>query len=71
MLHRFTVGGIAALVAIVAATMVVAVSPTEAKKAPRCTRTCQWKCDGLGVGNRCVGRWYRVCGEWRCLTTQG
>ena len=69
MLSRFTVGGIATLVAIVAATMVAAVSPTEA--APRCTRTCQWKCDGVGAFGRCAGKWYRQCSEWRCHRKTG
>jgi hypothetical protein len=67
MLRQFTVGGIAALVAIVVATMAAAVSPTEAK----CTRTCQWKCDGVGALGRCVGKWYKQCGEWRCSRTTG
>jgi hypothetical protein len=46
MLRQFTVGGIAALVAIVVATMAATVSPTEAAK---CTRTCQWKCNGISL----------------------
>jgi hypothetical protein len=68
MLRQFTVGGIAALVAIVVATMAATVSPTEAAK---CTRTCQWKCDGVGALGRCVGRWYKQCGEWKCSRQTG
>jgi hypothetical protein len=68
MLRQFIVGGIAALVAIVVATMVAAVSPAEAAG---CKRTCQWKCSGVGAFGRCVGSWYKQCGEWRCLRTIG
>jgi hypothetical protein len=68
MLRQFTVGGIAALVAIVVATMAAAVSPTEAGE---CTRSCQWKCDGVGAFGRCVGTWNKQCGEWKCSRQTG
>ena len=74
MLRRLTVGGIAALVAIVVATMVATVSPSEAWKeraGPNCTRTCQWHCSFIGVFGRCVGKWYRQCGEWMCHRQTG
>jgi hypothetical protein len=56
------------LVAIVVATMAAAVSPSEAGG---CKRTCTWKCNGVGVFNRCIGGWYKVCGEWKCHMQQG
>src|SRR5262245_45515290 len=65
---RGPAGGIAALVTIVVATMAASVSPTEAAG---CKRTCQWKCDGIGAFGRCVGRWYKVCGEWMCHRKTG
>jgi hypothetical protein len=72
MLRRFTVGGIAALVTIVAATMVASVSPTEAatfkeKTGKNCTRICEWKCSGVGAFGRCVGQWVKRCGEATCF----
>jgi len=74
MLRRFTVGGIAALVAIVS-TMVAAVSPTEAAWTERtsrnCTRTCEWKCSTVGAFGRCLGKWVKQCGEERCLRRSG
>jgi len=74
MFRRFTVRGIAALIAIVVATMVAGVSPSEAwteRTSPNCTRTCQWKCSFIGAFNRCLGKWVKQCSEPRCFRHQG
>jgi hypothetical protein len=75
MLRRFTVGGIAALVAIVVATMVAAVSPTEAawkeKTRKNCWHMCEWKCPTISAFGGCLGNWVKRCGEEQCFRTTG
>ena len=68
MLRQFTVGGIAGSGSNRRRTMAAAVSPTEAGE---CTRSCQWKCDGVGAFGRCVGKWNKQCGEWKCSRQTG
>lgn len=75
MLPRFTVGGIAALVAIVAATTFAAVSPTEAawkeKTSKNCYRSCNWKCPTVSAFGGCLGNWVKRCGEEKCHRKSG
>jgi hypothetical protein len=32
------------------------------------SRTCDWKCTGVGAFGRCVGQWVKRCSEERCFT---